>query len=160
VRFQIGGSSLHSTISLVVISPLSAKEKGDSPREKAATPTPRRRSGETCYLMNPWKPGEFRAGASAAASAPRSATPGRISPPYPLAASLLRDHAVPDKLYFSKGNGCCTTAMRLRMISQYSGSRSMPITEKPSCTAASRVVPEPAKGSRTVPPGGVARRHK
>src|SRR5690606_31266041 len=30
-----------------------------------------------------WKLGEFRAGASAAAGAPRSATPGRISPPYP-----------------------------------------------------------------------------
>jgi hypothetical protein len=33
------------------VSPLSAKEKGDSPREKAATPTPRRRSGETLFSV-------------------------------------------------------------------------------------------------------------
>src|SRR5690606_35537224 len=68
--------------------------------------------------------------------------------------------AVPDKLYFANGSAGCNSAMRLRMISQYSGSRSMPMAEKPSCTAARRVVPEPAKGSRTVPLGGVMRRHK
>src|SRR5690606_30945397 len=56
------------------------------------------------------------------------------------------------------GRVSCTAAMRLRMISQYSGSRSMPMAEKPSWIAARRVVPEPANGSRTVPPGGVTRR--
>src|SRR5690606_633230 len=65
-----------------------------------------------------------------------------------------------DKLYFANGSAGCSSAMRLRMMLQYSGSRSIPIHEKPSWTAARRVVPEPAKGSRTVPPGGVTRRHR
>lgn len=45
-------------------------------------------------------------------------------------------------------------------ISMYSASRSMPMKPKPSCSAAMPVVPEPTKGSRTVPPGGVTSLHR
>src|SRR5690606_18487974 len=66
--------------------------------------------------------------------------------------------AVPDKLYFANGNGCCTAAMRLRMMSQYSGSISIPITLRPSSMAATKVEPTPANGSRIVPPTGETKR--
>src|SRR5690606_22393652 len=74
--------------------------------------------------------------------------------------SLCAPCPINSKLYFVNGSAGCSSTMRLRMMLQYSGSRSMPMAEKPSCTAARRVVPEPAKGSRTVPPGGVTRRHR
>src|SRR5690606_29354609 len=65
------------------------------------------------------------------------------------------------RFYASIGNATCTAScIRWRMISQYSGSRSIPIIEKPSSTAAMRVVPEPANGSRIRPPGGVISRHR
>src|SRR5690606_31702886 len=61
--------------------------------------------------------------------------------------------AVPDKIYFAKGSAGCSSSMRLRMISQYSGSRSMPMALRPVLKAATSVVPEPAKGSNTISPG-------
>jgi hypothetical protein len=47
---------------------------------------------------------------------------------------------------------------RASAMATYSASRSIPIQGKPSISAAMAVVPEPRKGSSTVPPGGVTRR--
>src|SRR5690606_40938142 len=52
----------HSTHSLVRCPPLSAKEKGDSPREKAVALIPRRRSGETHAVVRTRKSPSRRRG--------------------------------------------------------------------------------------------------
>src|SRR5581483_8128915 len=49
-------------------------------------------------------------------------------------------------------------AIRARAISTYSASRSIPKKRKPSSRQAIPVVPEPANGSSTSPPGGVTSR--
>ena len=51
-------------------------------------------------------------------------------------------------------------SMRARAMSMYSASLSMPMKSKPSNTAALPVEPLPMKGSRTIPFGGVTRRHR
>src|SRR5690606_24716031 len=55
----------------------------------------------------------------------RAPRPGVSGEPRGLGPIYVR--AVPDKLYFANGSGCCTAAMRWRMMLQYSGSRSMPM---------------------------------
>src|SRR5690606_1735160 len=48
--------------------------------------------------------------------------------------------------------------MRRRERSTYSASASMPMKRRPSATAATPVVPEPQKGSRTIAPGSEEQR--
>lgn len=51
-------------------------------------------------------------------------------------------------------------AMRASAIATYSGSISIPMKLKPSSAAPRPVLPEPVKGSSTVPPGGVTSRQR
>ena len=59
------------------------------------------------------------------------------------------------KYYNTCSSGDVTACILSCIILQYSSDSSTPIESNPSSFAAMRVVPDPAKGSNTVPPLGV-----
>src|SRR5690606_9505509 len=82
-----------------------------------------------------------------------------LDDPPPLAMSSLGEHGVTDAGEVVGGghatspNGSTRWASRFAAISQYRSSISMPMARRPSCFAATNVVPDPMKGSATAPGG-------